>query len=258
MVKELDPRRQRLKEEFTKARGYWSELWEAVLEMTPEFFEAYVNFSAVPWRNGVLSAKVKEFVYIAIDASTTHLYEPGLKLHIDNAIRHGASQEEILEVIQLTCVLGIDTALLGVPVLLDELKCVGRDTAVTTKPLTERQEALKRELEEQRGYWSNVWDDILQLDPDFFEASLRFSSVPWKLGVLEPKIRELIYIAINASTTHLYEPGLRLHIRNAIKYGATIAEIMEVYELTSVLGIHAVTMGVPCVIKAFVKAKGNN
>ena len=40
----------------------------------------------------------------------------------------------------------------------------------------------------------------------------------------------MIYIAIDASTTHMYEPGLKVHIRNALKYGATKAEIMEVYQ----------------------------
>ena len=117
-----------------------------------------------------------------------------------------------------------------------------------------RQETLKREFEEKRGYWSELWSGVLQIDPDFFEAYLAFSSVPWTHGVLEPKVKELIYIAIDVSTTHLYEPGLRLHIRNALKYGATVAEIMEVYELTSVLGIHTITMGVPSMIEEFTKA----
>ena len=73
--------------------------------------------------------------------------------------------------------------------------------------------------------------------------------MPWKKGVLPPKIKELIYIAIDAATTHLYEPGLRQHIQNALKYGATKEEIMEVFELVSVLGIHTCTMGVPILVE---------
>lgn len=71
----------------------------------------------------------------------------------------------------------------------------------------ERRARLKRDFEERRGYWSPFWDGLL-LDLDFFEAYLNFSSVPWKEGPLEPKVKEFIYIAIDASTTHLYEPGL--------------------------------------------------
>lgn len=115
--------------------------------------------------------------------------------------------------------------------------------------LTPRQTELREQFVNARGYWNEFWDGLLKLDPEFFHAYLEFSSVPWKTGVLEPKFKELIYIAIDASTTHLYEPGLRQHIRNALKHGATKAEIMEVLELTSVLGIHTCTLGVPVLLE---------
>ena len=250
----MDETRTRLKEEFTKARGYWSPIWDNVLELSPDFFEAYMNFSSVPWKNGVLAPKIKELIYIAIDASTTHLYDPGLRVHVRNALGYGASKEEIMEVYQLTSVLGIHTCTLGIPVLVDEMKTAGRAAEVERRPLTPEQEKLKREFTENRGYWSDLWEDMLRLSPDFFEAYMNFSSVPWKTGVLEPRVKELIYIAIDAATTHLYEPGLRVHLRNALRYGATVAEIMEVYQLTSVLGIHTCTMGVPALVDELQKA----
>ena len=109
--------------------------------------------------------------------------------------------------------------------------------------------ALRDAFIEERGYWNPFWEGLLALDPNFFQAYLNFSAVPWRTGVLEPKIKELIYVAIDAATTHLYEPGLRQHIKNAIKYGATKEEIMEVLELVSVLGIHACTLGVPVLME---------
>ena len=111
-----------------------------------------------------------------------------------------------------------------------------------------RRAALKRQFQDDRGYWNPFWEGLLEVDPEFFAAYLQFSSVPWKSGSLSPKVRELIYIAIDASTTHLYEPGIRQHVQNALRHGATRAEIMEVYELTSVLGIHTCTMGVPVLL----------
>lgn len=115
--------------------------------------------------------------------------------------------------------------------------------------LNEQQRKLRENFVNERGYWNPFWEGLLSLDPDFFEAYLNFSAVPWRKGVLEPKVRELIYTAIDASTTHLYEPGLRQHIRNALGYGATKEEIMEVLELTSVLGIHTCTLGVPVLME---------
>lgn len=113
----------------------------------------------------------------------------------------------------------------------------------------DRQNKLRETFLAERGYWNTFWEGLLSLDPDFFEAYLNFSAVPWRKGVLEPKVKELIYTAIDASTTHLYEPGLRQHIRNALGYGATKEEIMEVLELTSVLGIHTCTLGVPVLME---------
>ena len=124
-----------------------------------------------------------------------------------------------------------------------------------SEELTGRQKQLKEKFIAERGYWSEgLWDQVLRLDVDFFEAYLNFSAVPWKKGVLPPKIKELIYIAIDAATTHLYEPGLRQHISNALKYGATKEEIMEVFELVSVLGIHTCTMGVPILMEELKKS----
>lgn len=251
----MDEKKRKLKEEFTAARGYWSPIWDDILDLTPEFFEAYMNFSSVPWKTGTLEPKIRELIYIAIDSSTTHMYEPGLKVHIRNALRHGATRAEIMEVYQLTSVLGIHTVTTGLPILFDEMAKAGRGAEIEQKPLTLHQEALKATFTENRGYWSPLWDGLIRLSPEFFEAYMNFSSVPWKTGTLEPKVRELIYIAIDSATTHLYEPGLRVHIQNALRYGATTQEIMEVYQLTSVLGIHTVTFGMPALIDELKRAE---
>ncbi len=255
-MSELSPRQLALKQAFTEARGYWNQTWEQVLRLDANFFEAYLNFSAVPWRHGVLAPKVKEFIYIAIDASTTHLHASGTRTHIANALRLGATQQEIMEVLQLISVLGIHSMTHGVPILIEEMNAAGRG-AELPKPGQggEREARLKAEFTAARGYWSELWDHVLALSPDFFEAYLRFSSVPWQHGMLEPKVKEFMYIAIDAATTHLYAPGTRIHIRNALGYGATREEIMEVLALTSVLGIHSTTHGVPILVEEL-KAAG--
>lgn len=119
---ELSDKQRALRESFVSERGYWNPFWEGLLTIDAEFFEAYLNFSAVPWRKGSLEPKIKELIYTAIDASTTHLYEPGLRQHIRNALGYGATKEEIMEVLELVSVLGIHTCILGVPVLMEELE----------------------------------------------------------------------------------------------------------------------------------------
>jgi alkylhydroperoxidase/carboxymuconolactone decarboxylase family protein YurZ len=124
----------------------------------------------------------------------------------------------------------------------------------TPGQLTPRQQEIKDGFVAARGSWPAAFDGILQLDPEFFAAYAEFSSVPWRSGTLEPKVKELVYIALDASATHLYPSGTRNHMKRAIAAGATAAEIMEVLELVSVVGIHACTMGVPILLEELAAA----
>lgn len=250
MAQELDARRIKLKEDFIKARGYWASLWDNILILDPEFFEAYMHYSSAPGKTGALEPKVKELIFIAIDASTTHQHYQGLKVHLGNAKRYGATQAEIMEVYQIASVQGIHTLMLGVPMMVEEMKGLGRGLEVQ-RQLTPRQVELKQKFTETCGHWSHLLDGILQLSPDFFEAYLGLAAVPYHKQVLSPKIRELIYIAIASSSTALYGPDLRIHIKQALKHGATIDEILETYQCTSVLGIHALTLGVPAMLEVW-------
>ena len=86
-----------------------------------------------PMLKGVLDAKTVEFIAIAVDASCTHMYAPGVRRHIRKALDLGATKEEIAAVLQLTSVLGIHTMSLGAPILLEELAAQrGADTAPHT------------------------------------------------------------------------------------------------------------------------------
>ena len=74
--------------------------------------------------------------------------------------------------------------------------------------------------------------------------------MPWKHGVLEPKVKELIYCAFDVASTHLWLPGLELHMRNALGYGATPTEMMEVIQIASVLGVARFEHAMPAPARA--------
>jgi alkylhydroperoxidase/carboxymuconolactone decarboxylase family protein YurZ len=243
----LTAQQEEIKQEFIRVRGTWSETWEGVLRLDPEFLRAYLNFSAVPWRKNHLDDKVKEFIYIAIDANATHMYLPGVRQHIRAALRLGATGPEIMEVLELSATLGIHAMNIGVPILVEVLEEKGLRAGPA--PLTAHQEQIKAEFTRTRGYWHAFWDELLELDPEMFAAYTAFSSVPWRSGTLEPKVKEFVYIAFDTAATHLYVKGLKLHIENAIGYGATPQEILEVMEIASVLGIHGVTAAAPILLE---------
>lgn len=100
-----------------------------------------------------------------------------------------------------------------------------------------------------RGDWNPLWNQLRELDPEFMEAYLAFRSVPHRNGPLPPKFKELILVAINAATTHLYAPGVRRHMRNALKQGATLEEVLEVIQLTTVMGIHSCNLAIPILME---------
>lgn len=239
----LTEQQEEVKQDFIRIRGTWGEPWQAIVELDPEFLRSYAEFSGVPWRKNHLDDKTKELVYVAVDANATHMYLPGVRNHIRAALKLGATPEEIMEVLELSATLGIHAMNIGVPILVEVLEEKG--LRERPAPLSDYQEQIKREFIEARGYWHSFWDEILELDPEMFAAYTDFSSIPWRHGALEPKTKELVYIAFDTAATHLYVKGLKLHIENAIDYGATAQEILEVMEIASVLGIHAVTEGAP-------------
>lgn len=100
-----------------------------------------------------------------------------------------------------------------------------------------------------KGDWNPLWEQFRELDPDFLEAYLAFRSLPQSKGPLEQKYKELILIAINAATTHLYGPGVRRHIQNALKAGASMDEILETIQLTTVMGIHSCNLAIPILME---------
>lgn len=104
-----------------------------------------------------------------------------------------------------------------------------------------------------KGDWNPLWDQLLALDPQFMEAYLNFRSVPQKNGPLPQKYKELILVAINAATTHLYGPGVRRHMQNAFAHGATPAEVLEAIQLTTVMGIHACNLAIPILLEETAK-----
>ncbi len=232
-------------EEFSANEGVVSPVWRELKAACPEFFAAYANLAAVPWRRGALDARTRELVMVAINAAVTHLNKDEMRRHVRAALAQGAKPAEILEVLQLVSVLGIHAISIGFPALKDVATAAGRTSELPGPTLDAHQARLKEQFQAKRGYWSPFWEEALKLDPLLFEAYFNFSSIPWTHGVLEPKVREFIYVAIDASTTHMFDEGTRGHMANALKHGATVAEILEVLEHAATIGVQSIVEGLP-------------
>ena len=113
-----------------------------------------------------------------------------------------------------------------------------------TKPDTPTCDAMR-----EAGNWNTAWDSLAELDAEWTEKFLGMATHPIRKGILEPKTFELIAIAVDASCTHMYAPGVRRHIRKALEIGVSVEEILAVLQLTSILGIHSMALGAPILIE---------
>jgi alkylhydroperoxidase/carboxymuconolactone decarboxylase family protein YurZ len=104
------------------------------------------------------------------------------------------------------------------------------------------------------GNWNPDWEPFAKLDPAWTEKVIAMAIAPAVAGALDKKTIELIGIALDASCTHMYAPGVRRHIQRALKFGATKEEITAVLQLTSLQGLHSMCLGGPILLEELAAA----
>jgi len=192
-----------------------------------------------PWTSGVLARRFVELVGIAMNAAATNLNAEGTRRHIRGALEAGATRDEVLMVIKMASLLAIHSCSLGAPILLEEAKAAGASPTPKSPPTPacDRMKAM--------GQWNTAWDPFYELDPAWTDAFMATGLGVYATGVLPPKEVELLSIAFDVSFTHMYAPGTRRHVKNALAAGATMEEVMEVLKLCVVQGVQACNLGVP-------------
>ena len=104
-----------------RAIGQWNPAWDDFHALDPAWTEEFIATGIPVYTSGVLPAREVELLCIAFDASFTHLYAPGTRRHVRAALAAGATVEEIMEVLKLCVVQGVQSCNLGVPILAEEL-----------------------------------------------------------------------------------------------------------------------------------------
>jgi alkylhydroperoxidase/carboxymuconolactone decarboxylase family protein YurZ len=99
------------------------------------------------------------------------------------------------------------------------------------------------------GNWNPDWEPFAKLDPAWTDKAIALAIAPAVAAALDKKTIELIGIALDASCTHMYAPGVRRHIRRTLKAGATKEEITAVLQLASLQGLHSMCLGAPILLE---------
>lgn len=224
-----------------RARGAWNPALDTFAESDPDWTERCARMSNNPWATGALPVKWIELICIALNAACTHRNEAGVRRHIRAALQAGATAEEIRDTLKGASVLGIHALAVSLPILFEEADQAGVQPA--TRPAGEMETPVIDRMK-AAGQFNPAWDAIHALDPQWLEEFIAMGEDLYR-GVLPPKLVELISIAVDASCTHLYTPGIRRHIQGALAQGASIEEIMAVLKLCGAQGVDACELGAP-------------
>jgi alkylhydroperoxidase/carboxymuconolactone decarboxylase family protein YurZ len=105
-----------------RAVGQWNTAWDPFLELDPVWTDEFMATGVGIYGSGTFTPREVELLSIAFDASYTHMYAPGTRRHIKGALAAGATMEEIMEVLKLCVVQGVQACNLAVPILAEELE----------------------------------------------------------------------------------------------------------------------------------------
>jgi alkylhydroperoxidase/carboxymuconolactone decarboxylase family protein YurZ len=230
--------------------GPWDPVLDQLREWDAKWAESCVQMSTNPWTSGILSPKFIELVSVGLNAACTNLNPDGTRRHIRAALDAGATRDEILFVLKCASVMSIHSCSLGAPILLEEAKAAGKQPApkpTAPTPACDKMKAI--------GQWNTAWDPFFQLDPVWTDRFMATGAGIYGSGVMPAKETELLSIAFDASYTHMYAPGTRRHIHNALQAGATMEEIMEVLKLCVAQGVQACNLAVPILAEELASRK---
>ena len=243
-------KKQAFKRSYVDLRGYWAEFNDGLLEHCPDWLEAYLGYSSTPARTGPLSARMRELIYIAVDGSTTHLFRAGLEIHIAIALDAGCSAGELVEVLQMAAMQGLDSVALGMTILQEELAARGGPLAVAEPSPPAGSEAALRRYAAAAGGAPDWIALMARLSPEWLEALAALLETAERGSALNRREKALIRLALAASPTHLDPGAVRAALREALDGDVPLAEIAEVFQLVAHLGLHACSEGVPAIQRA--------
>jgi alkylhydroperoxidase/carboxymuconolactone decarboxylase family protein YurZ len=203
-----------------------------------------------PWERAALEPKERALILLSLDATSSQLEPARLPQRVADARAEGATDREIVAVLQLTSLIGCHSVSVGAPILHDVLLERGDTTAETV--LTPEQEEVVRRFE-TGGPWPRTMSDrlrsVMLADTEYFARMQDYiNQAHSATDVMSHRMMHLVCIAIDAAPTHLYEKGLRIHIAEALEQGATSDEIAEVLQLAALRGWRSVIAGLDALV----------
>jgi alkylhydroperoxidase/carboxymuconolactone decarboxylase family protein YurZ len=190
-----------------------------------------------------LDERVMALLKLALASSVTVLDAKAMEGSMRDALAAGATATQLHEVLALVSGLGVHTLMVGSPLLARVLQESG-DTTIAA-PRDSARTALWQAKVGDDPFWAHMerevpgfLDNLLRLSPPAFEAFFQYCAVPWATRSVRAVHKELIAMAVDATPSHRFLPGFRLHLGNALALGAGRREVESVLDLAAAAPDH--------------------
>lgn len=211
---------------YRQERGYWRPWNAQLLARRPAFLQAYAHYAGYPARSGGLSERMVELVYVALDASASHLFASGLKLHMQKALACGASDDDLLDVLTLVCLQGAGATAAA----LDQVAQVYGLPPEADSTLD--------------GQQPDLWGRLQAMDPAYFGHLQALASTAESGQGLSAGERCLITIALHACFTASQPEALRAALQQAQGLGVARDAVVQVIQMGAHLAVHGTALGI--------------
>lgn len=241
--------REAIKAHYQAERGYWRPWNEALLDENPRFLQRYASYAGHPAKAGPLSVKQVELIYVALDASATHLFGSGLSLHMGKALSAGATPAEIFDVLHRVAAQGLNSVYQATAILAEEAATrmaggVREDMNMVTAALVGlSSEQIDRVHRLGLPASAAALSLIAQTDPGFLPVLLDFLEFGRPDAGLSDADRCLIDVALSACFTGFDPQTLRLRIRAALDQRLSTHAVLEAIQLGAHLAVHGTALG---------------
>ncbi|MEJ8810348.1 carboxymuconolactone decarboxylase family protein [Variovorax ureilyticus] len=225
---------ERIKDYFIAERGYWRPWTETMLQACPGFVEQYARYAGYPARTGPLTERMVELIYIALDSSSSHLFQSGLQTHMKRALEVGATQADIFDVLHLVAVQGAVHTCQAADILAEFTG--GKETAVIDGKLQARIESLG-------SAHALSLAAVARMDPGYAHVLLDFIEQGRPGTGLSPGERSLVQLALHACFTAFNPDAIRRIVPVALSQGLAPAELLQAIQLGAHLAVHGTALG---------------
>jgi alkylhydroperoxidase/carboxymuconolactone decarboxylase family protein YurZ len=229
-----DAARAQIKESFIAERGYWRPWTETMLQACPGFVQQYARYAGYPARSGPLTQRMVELIYVALDSSSSHLFESGLQTHMKRALEVGATQADIFDVLHLVAVQGVASVCQATDIL-------GEFTDLTDSAAID--EKLQARIDRIGAAHSLSLTSVARLDPGYAEVLLDFVEQGGPGAGLTPAERSLVQLALHACFTAFNPDAIRQIVPTALSQGLAEGELLQAIQLGAHLAVHGTALG---------------